>query len=100
MREFKLSGKMRPTMKPDNDNIAKSVLDALNGLAYVDDKQIVELKVSCVPCFFPLPLFGWSGLYRVPAWSGFCFSPTPTWPLRPLPASRRAPRSVPWTPRS
>ncbi|MTP71304.1 RusA family crossover junction endodeoxyribonuclease, partial [Turicibacter sanguinis] len=29
----------------DNDNIAKSVLDALNGLAYVDDKQIVELKV-------------------------------------------------------
>lgn len=46
MREFKLSGKMRPTMKPDNDNIAKSVLDALNGLAYVDDKQIVELKVN------------------------------------------------------
>ncbi len=37
---------MRPTMKPDNDNIAKSVLDALNGLAYVDDKQIVELKVN------------------------------------------------------
>ena len=32
-------------MKPDTDNIAKSVLDALNGLAYGDDKQIVELKV-------------------------------------------------------
>ena len=45
-KELKLSGKIRPTMKPDNDNIAKSVLDALNGLAYVDDKQIVELKVN------------------------------------------------------
>ncbi len=45
-RELKLSGKIRPTMKPDNDNIAKSVLDALNGLAYVDDKQIVELKAN------------------------------------------------------
>ena len=45
-KDLKLSGKIRPTMKPDNDNIAKSVLDALNGLAYVDDKQIVELKVD------------------------------------------------------
>lgn len=44
-KEAKLSGKIRPTVKPDNDNIAKSVLDALNGLAYGDDKQIVELKV-------------------------------------------------------
>lgn len=45
-RELKLSGKIRPTMKPDNDNIAKSVLDALNGVAYLDDKQIVELAVD------------------------------------------------------
>ncbi|MDB8554089.1 RusA family crossover junction endodeoxyribonuclease [Turicibacter sanguinis] len=45
-KEAKLSGKIRPTVKPDNDNIAKSVLDALNGLAYVDDKQIVDLKVD------------------------------------------------------
>ena len=37
-KEAKLSGKIRPTVKPDNDNIAKSVLDALNGLAYGDDK--------------------------------------------------------------
>ena len=55
-KELKLSGKIRPTMKPDNDNIAKSVLDALNGLAYVDDKQIVELKVDkyygAEPCVY------------------------------------------------
>jgi len=31
--------------KPDTDNIAKSILDALNGIAYDDDSQIVELHV-------------------------------------------------------
>lgn len=34
--------------KPDTDNIAKAVLDALNGLAYVDDAQVVRLHVSKV----------------------------------------------------
>ena len=32
-------------MKPDCDNIAKAVLDALNGLAYKDDSQVTELTV-------------------------------------------------------
>lgn len=31
--------------KPDTDNIAKSILDALNGIAYDDDSQVVELNV-------------------------------------------------------
>ena len=29
--------------KPDLDNVAKAVLDALNGVIYVDDKQVVRL---------------------------------------------------------
>lgn len=33
------------THKPDCDNIAKIVLDALNGLAYKDDSQITALLV-------------------------------------------------------
>ena len=33
------------TKKPDADNIAKIVLDALNGLAYKDDSQISALLV-------------------------------------------------------
>ena len=37
---------IRPTVKPDCDNIAKICLDALNGIAYYDDKQIVELSVK------------------------------------------------------
>lgn len=33
------------TVKPDADNVAKLVLDALNGVAFVDDAQITELIV-------------------------------------------------------
>lgn len=40
-----LSGKLRPTKKPDFDNYAKTV-DALNMVVWVDDGQVVEAKVS------------------------------------------------------
>ena len=36
---------IRPTKKPDIDNVVKSVLDALNGVAYKDDTQVTELSV-------------------------------------------------------
>lgn len=39
-------GKIRPTKKPDADNVLKVVADALNGLAYCDDTQIVDAIVS------------------------------------------------------
>lgn len=42
------SGKLHPTVKPDFDNIAKVVGDALNGSAWLDDKQIVEAEVTKV----------------------------------------------------
>ena len=32
--------------KPDADNLAKCLLDALNGLAYPDDAQITALEVG------------------------------------------------------
>lgn len=41
-----LSNKIKPTKKPDCDNIAKICLDALNGIAYPDDSQVVELLVK------------------------------------------------------
>lgn len=34
-----------PMKKPDLDNIAKIILDSLNGVAYDDDKQVVRLLV-------------------------------------------------------
>lgn len=45
-REKALNGELRPCKKPDVDNLAKSVLDAINTLAYDDDKQVVELTVK------------------------------------------------------
>ena len=37
------------TGKPDTDNIAKLVMDALNGVAWHDDSQVT--KLSCCKCF-------------------------------------------------
>ena len=45
-KKAKIEGMIRPTVKPDCDNLAKSILDSLNGLAYKDDKQVVELFVK------------------------------------------------------
>jgi Holliday junction resolvase RusA-like endonuclease len=41
-----IKGKMRPTKKPDTDNVAKIILDSLNDLAYSDDKQVIKLIVE------------------------------------------------------
>ena len=45
-KKAKFEGMIRPAVKPDCDNLAKSILDSLNGLAYQDDKQVVELSVK------------------------------------------------------
>lgn len=45
-RAAALSGALYPAVKPDADNIAKAVLDALNGIAFHDDKQVVSCTVS------------------------------------------------------
>jgi Holliday junction resolvase RusA-like endonuclease len=44
-KEKMREGKIRPTKKPDWDNIGKIITDALNDLAYDDDKQIVDARV-------------------------------------------------------
>lgn len=44
-KELMLRGIVKPTKKPDVDNIIKIVLDGLNGIAYADDKQVAI--VSC-----------------------------------------------------
>jgi Holliday junction resolvase RusA-like endonuclease len=41
-----LSGEIKPTKKPDADNIVKIICDALNGIAYKDDTQVVDLTVK------------------------------------------------------
>ncbi len=44
-RKKMISGEIRPTVKPDWDNIGKLAADALNGIAYDDDKCIVDAQV-------------------------------------------------------
>lgn len=44
-KKLMIDKQVRPTKKPDCDNIAKAVLDALNSVAYNDDKQVIEMVV-------------------------------------------------------
>jgi len=39
-----IQGEIRPTKKPDTDNLCKSVLDSCNGLLWVDDSIITDLS--------------------------------------------------------
>lgn len=41
-----LENKISPTKKPDVDNIAKSILDALNEVAFKDDNQVSKICVD------------------------------------------------------
>lgn len=44
-RALMMAHVIRPTKKPDFDNIGKVVADSLNGIAYRDDAQIVDAQV-------------------------------------------------------
>lgn len=43
-----LDGSERPCKKPDIDNIIKAYLDAMNGIVYKDDTQVVSLHATKV----------------------------------------------------
>lgn len=45
-KKLALRNEIAPEMKPDCDNVAKAILDALNGIAYKDDSQVTELIVK------------------------------------------------------
>jgi Holliday junction resolvase RusA-like endonuclease len=47
-REACLNGSEKPCKKPDIDNIAKTYLDAMNGVIFVDDTQVIDLHVKKV----------------------------------------------------
>lgn len=45
-RKAMLEGDIVPTKKPDADNIAKIILDGLNGIAFEDDAHVTSLSVD------------------------------------------------------
>ena len=45
-RAMAISGELRPTSKPDVDNLLKSFKDSLTGLVWCDDALIVEYKAG------------------------------------------------------
>ncbi len=44
-RQMMVSHQLRPMKRPDTDNVCKSILDSLNGVAYYDDAQVVDCQV-------------------------------------------------------
>ena len=46
LTEAAKTGAIKHLKKPDVDNFAKAVMDACNGVLYVDDSQVVDLHVS------------------------------------------------------
>nr|DAF84578.1 MAG TPA: Endodeoxyribonuclease RusA [Myoviridae sp. ctY1522] len=65
MREKALQNAFAPTKKPDIDNVAKSILDALNGLAYQDDKQVCDLSIRKLYSTDPgvrVTMYWWTGI--------------------------------------
>ena len=45
-RELMESGEMKPAKRPEPDNLAKVMLDALTGLTFKNDSQVVRLLVE------------------------------------------------------
>ena len=44
-KKLMVERKILPDKKPDLDNMMKSIADSLNGIAYKDDKQILEAHI-------------------------------------------------------
>lgn len=40
-----LAGDIRPTVKPDADNVLKAICDGCNGIVFIDDKQVTEVHL-------------------------------------------------------
>lgn len=45
-REQAIAGDIRPTTKPDIDNTMKSIFDAISGVVWGDDRQVVNVSAS------------------------------------------------------
>lgn len=59
-REAAIAGKIAPTVPPDKTNILKCTEDALNGIVFLDDKQVVagsQIKMYGIEPFVQIVAF-------------------------------------------
>lgn len=52
-KDHALDGIVMPTTKPDMDNVVKAIFDAINGVVWGDDTQVVNLHV--IKCYGSVP---------------------------------------------
>ncbi len=45
-RQLAVDGEIYPQVKPDLDNVMKAILDALNGVVYADDSQVINMVAT------------------------------------------------------
>ena len=45
-RALAVTGEIRPTTKPDMDNVVKACFDGMNGVVFADDVQVARLQVE------------------------------------------------------
>lgn len=62
-RELAKKDILKPTKKPDIDNIVKVILDGLNGVAYEDDALVVSVEAD--KRYFPVEQEGFEGFVNV-----------------------------------
>lgn len=67
-REQKCAGNAVCTLKPDVDNVAKIIMDGLNGVAFSDDKQVVSLRVT--KTYKPCEAGCWVYVISADEWEG------------------------------
>ena len=58
-RERAFAGLKKPTVKPDSDNLAKQILDVMNGVFFEDDRQVTDLSVHKRYTDMPHPAQCW-----------------------------------------
>lgn len=46
LKQEALDGDVFPKVKPDLDNVVKAILDAMNGIVYQDDAQVINLVAT------------------------------------------------------
>lgn len=73
LRAAMLQNEVCPKIKPDRDNIEKAICDALNGLAYRDDEQVVDgpimKRYSDHPKVVVRIAWGKAGPWGLPDWA-------------------------------